>query len=191
MVMFFGYQNMFLVVLLSALVGAALVYCFFRFIKKDIGKASGVEDMKPSEDKEIIMGLKENAASFADLLEPMYILSKGSAGRKDAIFDAWNSRVAGSGASLEFKNAFVSKFGYIEKWKGKDKKYIGNAKKLIKYADKAGIKRSEDKAIQANETTPYKYVMAGSTALESGATYDVLAPFWYNDTEVLCRGVIR
>lgn len=177
----------------SAIIGAAAAFLFFKLKGGSLG-AKGektLEDMKDCDKKFIAIGLRDNAEYFADLYEPMYLLSTGKATRKDAIFDAWNTRAASSECSLEFKNSFQKEFGFVEKWKGNKKKYIAAAKDLVKYMDLAGIKRGEETAVTANEETAEKYELAGGAALENGATYDVLAPFWFNEAETLCKGVIR
>ena len=124
-------------------------------------------------------------------MEPLYLLACGNVSRKDAVFDAWNTKVAASFGSLEFKSAFASEFGYVEKWKGKKKKYVKNAQKLLKYVKKAGIERNKDIAVEGNDTTAEKYVLAGNLSLEEGASYDVLAHYWYMGDEILSKGLIR
>lgn len=172
---------------ISAVVGALIAFLCTR----GKGGKKTLEDMKDCDKKFIILGLRDDPAYFADLFEPMYILAGGNVNRKDAIFDAWNTRVASCNGTLEFKNAFANEFGYVEKWKGNKKKYVKAAKTLVKYMTAAGIKRDEDNAVSANEFTAERYELVGETALENGITYDVLAPFWYNDDAILCKGVIR
>lgn len=173
--------------ILSAAVGALVAFLLTR----GKGSTKKIEDMKDCDKKFILLGLRDDPTYFADLYEPVYVLSQGNVSRKDAIIDAWNARVASSNGSLEFKNAFTNQFGHVEKWKGKDKNYVKAAKKLCKYMKTVSIKRDESTAVSANETTMERYEIVGGVAFEAGATYDVLAPFWYNDDEILCKGVIR
>ena len=190
MLLFFPAPLIILIIVLSAACGCALSFFFFR--GKGAGKpGKSIEDMKPGPKKDIILGLRDNAGEFADLLEPLYLLASGNVSRKDAVFDAWNTKVAGSFGTLEFKTAFASEFGYVEKWKGKKKKYVKNAQKLLKYIKKAGIERNKDVAVEGNETTAEKYVLAGNLSLEEGASYDVLAHYWTLGDEILSKGVIR
>ena len=189
MILFFPTPVILLIIVLSAVAGGAFSFFFFRGKGGRQGKT--IDDMKPGPKKDIIVGLRDNAAEFADLLEPLYLLSCGNVSRKDAVFEAWNTKVAASFGTMEFKSAFAAEFGYVEKWKGKKKKYIKHAQKLLKYLKKAGILRNKDVAVEGNETTAEKYVLAGNLSLEEGASYDVLAHYWYLGDEILCKGVIR
>ena len=190
MLLFFPTPIMLLIIILSAAGGGLL--SFFLFGRKGGAKpGKSIEDMKPGPKKDIILGLRDNAFEFGELLEPLYLLACGNVSRKDAVFDAWNTKVASSFGSLEFKSAFASEFGYVEKWKGKKKKYIEAAQKLLKYVKKAGIERNKDIAVEGSDTTAEKYVLAGNAALEEGASYDVLAHYWYLGDDILSKGVIR
>ena len=189
MILFFPTPLMVLIIVLSAAAGGVLSFFFFR--KKGSKPGKTIDDMKPGPKKDIILGLRDNAGEFAELLEPLFLLACGNVSRKDAVFEAWNTKVAASYGSMEFKTAFAAEFGYVEKWKGKKKKYIKNARKLLKYIDKAGIERNKDIAVEGNETTAEKYVLAGNLSLEEGASYDVLAHYWYMGDEILSKGVIR
>ncbi|MBQ6065578.1 MAG: hypothetical protein IJK89_02035 [Clostridia bacterium] len=177
-------------VLCAFAVGVLASFLFFRG-RGGQKPAKSADDMKPGPEKDIVIGIRDNAAEFADLFEPLYLLAEGNVSRKDAVFEAWNTKVASSFGSLEFKSAFAAQFGYVEKWKGKKKKYIKNAQKLLKYIKKAGIERNKDIAVSGNETTAEKYVLAGNASLEEGASYDVLAHYWYREDEILSKGVIR
>lgn len=176
----------------ACVISAAVAAVVTFFLTKGKGGAKKtIDDMKDCDKKFIVIGLRDDPAYFADLYEPMYVLANGNVNRKDAIVDAWNARVASCNGTLEFKNAFTNQFGHTEKWKGKNKNYIKAAKKLVKYMKLAGIKRDTSDAVSANETTMERFEIVGGAAFEAGATYDVLAPFWYNDDEILCKGVIR
>ena len=188
MILFFPTPLIVLICLLSAAAGCVLSFFLLRRGGKP-GKS--IDDMKPGPQKDIIIGLRDNAVEFSDLYEPLYLLACGNVSRKDAVFDAWNTKVAGSFGSLEFKTAFASEFGYVEKWKGKKKKYVKAAQKLLKYIKKAGIERNKDIAVEGNATTAEKYVLAGNLSLEEGASYDVLAHYWFREDEILSKGVIR
>lgn len=188
MILFFPAPLIVLICVLSAVAGGVLSFFFFRGRGKS---AKSIDDMKPGPKKDIIIGLRDNANEFAELYEPLYLLACGNVSRKDAVFDAWNTKVAGSFGSLEFKTAFASEFGYVEKWKGKKKKYVKAAQKLLKYIKKAGIERNKDIAVEGNATTAEKYVLAGNLSLEEGVSYDVLAHYWFRGDEILSKGVIR
>ena len=56
---------------------------------------------------------------------------------------------------------------------------------------KAVIERNKDIAVEGNDTTAEKYVLAGNASLEEGASYDVLAHYWSLGDEILSKGVIR
>ncbi len=189
MLLFFPTPAMILICVLSAAAGGVASFFFFR--GRGSRPAKSIDDMKPGPQKDIIIGLRDNANEFGDLLEPLYLLACGNVSRKGAVFEAWNTKVAASFGSLEFKSAFASEFGYVEKWKGKKKKYIKGAQKLLKYVKKAGILRNKDIAVEGNDTTAEKYVLAGNLSLEEGASYDVLAHYWYMGDEILSKGVIR
>ena len=191
MLLFFPVAPLILICLLCAAGGAVASFFFFRGSAAGAKPRKSVDDMKPSPQKDIIIGIRDNAADFAELYEPLYLLAQGNVSRKDSVFDAWNTKVASSLGSLEFKAAFASEFGYVEKWKGKKKKYIEHANKLLKYIKKAGIERNKDIAVEGNDTTAEKYVLAGNLSLEEGASYDVLAHYWYRGDQILAKGVIR
>ncbi len=161
--------------IITALVTAAAVTAFFLFFykgKKDIG------DMKPSEKKEIIMGINKNAASFADLYEPLFVLASGKTARKDWVLDSWNTRVNELDGNDSFKDAFNKKFGDIASYKGKDKNYVKAADKLLKYIYKAGVERDDDSHVTADATTAEKYDLIGAGYISEDATYDVFIPYW-------------
>ncbi len=186
--------------IISALLGAGAVLAFF--LLKGKGKKSA-DDMKPSDKKTIILGLRDNAAAFADLLEPLFILASGRTARKDAVLDAWYAKVDELG-NEEFKAAFVKKFGEIASFKGKKGKYVKCADSILKYAYKAGIERDDDEIETADEKTAEKYDIIGAGSIEAGNVYDVFVPYWVleietkdengNETEtetILCKGAIR
>ena len=70
--------------IISAIVGAAAAVAFFLFKGKLFTKKSA-DDMKPSEKKTVILGIRDNAAAFAELLEPLFILASGRTAKKDAV----------------------------------------------------------------------------------------------------------
>ncbi len=187
--------------IISALVGAGAVLAFF--LLKNKGKKSA-DDMKPSLKKDLIVGLRDNAESFSDLYEPLFILASGRTARKDYVLDTWYERVNALEGNASFKEAYNKKFGDIASFKGKAKKYVKCADSLLKYIYKAGIERDDDYVVTADETTAEKYDIIGTSSIETGATYDVFVPFWEIETEtkdengtitetetVLCKGAIR
>ncbi len=187
--------------IISAIVAAAAVTAYFLFFYK--GKKN-TEDMKPSDKKEIIMGLNSNAALFADLYEPLFVLASGKTARKDWILDSWNMRVNSLEGNDTFKAAFNKKFGDIASFKGKDKNYIKSADKLLKYIYKAGIERSDDFHVVADQTTAEKYDLIGAGYIAADAMYDVFVPYWSIDIKftdetgaeketeiILVKGAIR
>ena len=179
--------------IISAIIGAAAAGAFFCFKG---AKNKSAEDMKPSLKKTVILGLRDNADTFSDLLEPLFLLASGKTDRKDYILDTWYDRVAAIENNEEFQAAFVKKFGEIASFKGKDKKYIKCADSILKYVYKAGIERDDERVVTADETTAEKYDIIGTGSIEAGAVYDVFVPYWdvENDAAedtILSKGAIR
>ena len=194
-------NDIILICVLSALAGAGAVFAFFFFRCK--GKKS-TDDMKPSDKKNVIIGLRDNAEVFADLLEPLFILASGRTERKDEILDSWYEKVSSLEDNKEFKESFVKKFGEIASFKGKKSKYVKCAGRILKYCYKAGIERDDDTVVTADETTAEKYDIIGAGSIEAGKVYDVFVPYWELEIEtkdengaeietetVLCKGAIR
>lgn len=194
-------RNVIWACIISALVGAAAVFAFFWF--RNNGKKSA-DDMKPSVKRDIILGLRDNAEAFADLLEPLFLLASGRTERKDYVLDTWYERVNSLEGNDSFKASFMKKFGEIASFKGKTKKYIKCADSILKYVYKAGIERDDDRVETADETTAEKYDIIGAGSIEADAVYDVFVPYWSIETEtkdengeetetetILCKGAIR
>lgn len=194
-------NDVILICVLSALAGAGAVFAFFFFRCK--GKKS-TDDMKPSDKKNIIIGLRDNAEAFADLLEPLFLLASGKTGRKDEVLDCWYERVDSLEGNKEFKESFVKKFGEIGSFKGKKGKYVKCADRILKYCYRAGIERDDDEIVTADETTAEKYDIIGAGSIEAGKVYDVFVPYWEIEIEskneageevetetVLSKGAIR
>lgn len=187
------YRNIIWSCIISALIGAGAVLLFFLLKKK--GKKTA-DDMKPSDKKEIIIGLRDNAEAFAELYEPLFLLASGKTTRKDWVFDSWNDAVNSIEGYDGFKSAFAKKFGDVASWKGKKKKYVKNADKLLKFIFKAGIERDDDSTVIGNVDTAEKYDIIGVASIETGAEYDVFVPYWALDTDgedhkILSKGAIR
>lgn len=180
--------------IISAVVAAGAVALFF-ILKGGKGNKTA-EDMKPSDKREMLIGIRDNAEAFAELYEPLFLLASGKTSRKDWVFDSWNNAVNSIEGYDAFKSTFAKKFGDVASWKGKKKKYVKNADKLLKYIFKAGIEREDDATVIANETTAEKYDIIGDASLEAGAEYDVFVPYWKQKAEddsekVLSKGAIR
>ncbi len=152
-----------------------------------------LEELKPSEKKDLLIGLRDNASGFAELYEPLYLLSKGSGGRKDWIFNSFNRIVNELDGNDAFKLAFAKRFGALvstplpegisekkaaKKDKKRTKKCRKAAKKLLKLIDRAGIVRDQAATVKTDEVTAESYDTVGTASLTTGAVYDVLAPFW-------------
>ena len=195
-------NDIILICVLSALAGAGAVFAFFFFFKGK-GKKS-TDDMKPSDKKNIIIGIRDNAEVFADLLEPLFLLASGRTDRKDEVLDSWYERVSSLEGNKEFKESFLKKLGEIGSFKGKKKKYVKCANKILKYCYKAGIEREDDETVTADETTAEKYDIIGAGSIEAGKVYDVFVPYWELEIEtkdengeeietetILCKGAIR
>lgn len=195
-------NDIILICVLSALAGAGIAVAAF-FLFRDKGKKSA-DDMKPSDKKNIIIGLRDNAEVFADLLEPLFLLASGRTERKDEVLDAWYERVNALEGNKEFKESFVKKFKEIGSFKGKKAKYVKCANKILKHCYKAGIEREDENVVTADETTAEKYDIIGAGSIEAGKVYDVFVPYWELEIEtkdengeeietetVLCKGAIR
>ena len=181
--------------IISAIVGAAAAVAFFLLKGGKLSEKKSADDMKPSEKKTVIIGIRDNAAAFAELLEPLFILASGRTAKKDAVLDAWYAKVEEIGDE-EFKAAFVKKFGEIASFKGKDRNYVKCADSILKYVYKAGIERDDDTVTTADEKTAEKYDIIGAGSIEAGNVYDVFVPYWEiendNDEEtILVKGAIR
>ena len=194
-------QNVIWGCIITALITAAAVTAFFLFFYK--GKKD-ISEMKPSEKKELIMGINKNAAAFADLYEPLFVLASGKTARKDWVLDSWNTRVNELEDNGSFKDAFNKKFGDIASYKGKDKNYIKAADKLLKYIYKAGVERDDESHVVVDATTAEKYDLIGAGFIAEDATYDVFVPYWSIETKsidengeekendiILVKGAIR
>ncbi len=194
-------NDVILICVVSALVGAGAVFAFFFFKSK--GKKNA-DDMKPSDKKNIILGLRDNAEAFADLLEPLFLLASGRTERKDEILDSWYERVNSLEGNKAFKESFVKKCGEIGSFKGKNKKYVKCANKILGYVYKAGIERDDEEVVTADEKTAEKYDIIGAGSIEAGKVYDVFVPYWELEVEtkdengeeietetVLSKGAIR
>lgn len=187
------YRNVIWACIISALVGAGAAVAFFLLNNK--GKKTA-DDMKPSDKREILIGLRDNAVVFAELYEPLFLLASGKTSRKDWVFDSWNNAVNSLEGYDSFKAAFNKKFGDVASWKGKKKKYVKNADKLLKYVFKAGIERDDDSTVIGNVDTAEKYDIIGVASIETGAEYDVFVPYWAleidgEDDKILSKGAIR
>ncbi len=179
MLFYIIYHNVIWACIISAIVGAGAVLAFFLI--KNRGKKT-TKDMKPSDKKNIVLGLRDNAEDFSDLLEPLFLLASGRTERKDEILDAWYDRVK-SIDDKAFEASFIKKFGEIGSFKGKKKKYVKCADKILKYVYKAGIERDDDTVVTADETTAEKYDIIGAASIEAGKVYDVFVPFWELEIE--------
>lgn len=188
MLIYILYHNIIWGCIISALIGGAAVALFF--ILKNREKKS-VSEMKPSMKRDIMLGLIDNPGYFADLYEPLYLLANGNVSKKDIVLDAWNERVAASDFSDGFKTAFAALFGNTAALGGKKKRYIKRAGELIKYIFKTGIVRSDELCTVGDEQTADKYIPVGLASVETGVTYDVLAPYWSVGDTILSKGVIR
>lgn len=195
-------NDIILICVLSALAGAGAVFAFFFFFKNKCKKSA--DDMKPSDKKNIIIGLRDNAEAFADLLEPLFLLASGRTERKDEVLDSWYARVESLEGNKDFKESFVKKCGEIGSFKGKKKNYVKCAEKILGYAYKAGIERDDDEVVTADEKTAEKYDIIGAGSIEAGKVYDVFVPYWELEVEtkdengeevetetILCKGAIR
>jgi len=195
-------NDIILICVISALAGAGAAVAFFFFFRGK-GKKSA-DDMKPSDKKNIIIGLRDNAEAFADLLEPLFLLASGKTERKDEVLDSWYARVDAIEGNKDFKESFVKKLGEIGSFKGKKGKYVKCANKILKYCYKAGIERDDEGVVTADETTAEKYDIIGAGSIEAGKVYDVFVPYWELEIEtkdengeevetetILCKGAIR
>ena len=175
--------------ILVAIVALVLIIRKIRQSRKELL----LEELKPSEKKDLLIGLRDNASDFSELYEPLYLLSKGSGERKDWIFNSFNRIVNELDGNDAFKLAFAKKFGALvstplpegvsaKKAKKNDKKKTKKcrkaAKKLLKLMDRAGIVRDKAISVKADELTAESYDTVGTASLTAGAVYDVLAPFW-------------
>lgn len=177
------------IALLSAAVGAAITYFCTR------GKGGKKEGSKYS----IADGIRDNALAFSEMYEPVYSVSAGKTAKQEEAIAAWCDAVAECD-NEEFRQAFAAKFGDYASWgvnkKGKvntkkvNKIYAKKSRTLVKYFFKAGIIRESDINVVADETTAEKYDIVGD-AIETGATYEVLAPYWHLSDDVVDKGVIK
>ena len=201
MIFYIIYRNIIWACIISAIAGAGAAFAYFFF--KNKGKKSA-DDMKPSDKKNLVLGFRDNAEVFADLLEPLFLLASGKTARKDAVLDSWYERVNSLEGNDAFKASFVKKFGEISSFKGKAKNYVKCADKILKYVYKAGIERDDEEIVTANETTAEKYDIIGAGSIEAGEIYDVFVPYWELEADttgengeeietetILCKGAIR
>lgn len=169
---------------IAAAIGATGAFFYLR--KKGVitvAKAAPAAATDP-----IVIGLRENAALFGQLYEAMYLVSKGRSAKLRTGFAAWNNRIDTLDDDSEFVIAFREEFGDYEDWK--DKKAVRKAGKLVKAFKKAGIVRSKDVSVFAEDDFAEKYNVVGGV-VEDGEELDVIAPFWSVDGEVIEKGVVR
>lgn len=182
MVLFFM-SDVIVACVIAAAVGATGAFFYLR--KKGvitISKAAA-QPVDP-----IVIGLRDNATLFGQLYEAMYLVSKGRSAKVRTSFAAWNTRVDALDEDSEFVIAFREEFGDYEDWK--DKKAVKKAGKLVKFFKKAGIVRSKDASVFAEDDFAEKYNVVGGV-VEEGEELDVLSPFWSFDGDVIEKGVAR
>lgn len=153
-----------------------------------------------SEENVLIRGLQNYAPQFAGLYEPMYSVAQGKTRMQYALFTVWNERVESCTDDTAFKAVFAQKFGGYADW-GRGEKFIDRdkanavyckkAKKLVKLFFKAGIVRAHDTFVTGNAKNIICYERVGGGTLESGMSYEVLAPFWHMGNVLLNKGVAK
>lgn len=186
LVLYILFHDVILFCISAFILGAAIASAVILTVKR-----RNSPNAKPTATKYILNGLQDNRSDIAALLEPMYLLSTGRLERKEEVFSEWESKLLTNSEAEEFKTAYTKKIGSSEKWKGKKKQYLKHSKKLVKYLFKAGIERSNEIYTVADETTAEKYHTVGNLSIETDKKYDVLAPYWHIDNEILSKGVIR
>lgn len=183
MVLFFM-SDVIVACVIAAAVGATGAFFYLR--KKGVITITKVAAAQPTDP--IVIGLRENAALFGQLYEAMYLVSKGRSAKVRTGFAAWNNRVDALDEDSEFVIAFREEYGDYEDWK--DKKAVKKAGKLVKAFKKAGIVRSKDASVFAEDDFAERYNVVGGV-VEEGEELDVLSPFWSFDGEVIEKGVAR
>lgn len=148
----------------------------------------------------LLAGLRTNAAQFEGMYEPVYSISSGKHQMQQEVFAAWNERVNACEDDTGFKAVFAEKFGKYYEWgkkknKFKQKKankiYGKKAKKLVKLFFKAGLVRELEVFIVGDEKNAGCYELVGGGDVQSGITYEVLAPYWRLGNDVLDKGAAR
>lgn len=187
MVLYIIYNNIIWACILAALIGAGAATLVFVLRGK---KGSG-EEKEFSSKNAFVNGIRDNNEQFAGIYEAMYSVARGKTAKKREAFDKWAQAVADTG-NEEMLKEFNKKCGKYTKWKPrKTKKFVKAAKKLVKSFFKAGVIRSHDLYVIADETTAEKYHLAGDGMITTDEEYEVLSPYWAFDGTVLEKGVIR
>lgn len=93
--------------LAAAAIIAAAVYFANRV------KIVSLEEMKDSAKKDLLIGLRDNAGAFSDLLEPLFVLASNRSGRKEWVMKSWYDTVHSLDGNEKFKKAFDEKFAEL------------------------------------------------------------------------------
>lgn len=152
-ILYFNYIWTFII--LTVIAGIAAFIYF-----KNRPKIVALEEMKPSRKKDLLIGLRDNAGVFSELLEPLFAVATKKSGRKEWVMDSWKEAVDSIEGYEEFKDVFEEKFFELygrnaaplikNKNATKEEKKVYKAKKKalkkIKKADKKIKKAARKKA---------------------------------------------
>lgn len=145
-ILYFNYIWTFII--LTVIAGIAAFIYF-----KNRPKIVALEEMKPSRKKDLLIGLRDNAGVFSELLEPLFALATERSGRKEWVMDSWKEAVDSIEGYEEFKDVFEEKFFEI---------YGRNAAPLVK--NKAATK--EEKKVYKNKKKALKKIKKADKALK-------------------------
>lgn len=168
-ILYFNYIWTFIILAVAAGIAA------FIYFKKH-PRIVALEEMKPSRKKDLLIGLRDNAGVFSELLEPLFAVANKRSGRNEWVMASWKEAVDSVEGYEEFKSAFEEKFFVLygknamppvknKKASKEEKKVYKTKKKALKKIKKADKKLSKAARKTAKlEAKKNKYETAASSA---------------------------
>ncbi len=170
-------------IFLYAVIGAAVVLACY-FIIRAIRRARV---------RTLAKGISDNIEDFYGMFESLETVAEGKTDKQRETVSRWykairESKDNGSG----YKELFEKRFGDYLRWdKDESWRYRDVAKVLVRAARLAGVERGTECFVEGNEVTAERYVLPGDGIIYYDKKYQVLAPCWTYEEEVVDKGVIR
>ncbi len=138
-------------------------------------------------------GISDNMEDFYGMFESLQAIAEGKTDKQEETIGLWYRAVrAATDNGSGFKEDFFKRFGDYTRWDKDEKwRYTHVAKTVLRAAKQAGVIRGEEVFVAGNETTAQRYVLPGDGVIYYDKTYQVLAPCWLCEEEVVDKGVIR
>ncbi|MBR5409937.1 MAG: hypothetical protein IK104_04630 [Clostridia bacterium] len=180
MFLFFPMElKIFLYILLAAAVAVGVVF-LVRWLRRRSVKG-------------FAQGIADNIESFYGMFESLETVAEGKTDKQKETIALWDKTIhASENNESGYKELYDKRFGDYVRWdKDEDWRYRDVAKTLVRAAAQAGVKRSADVFVEGNEQTAERYVLPGDGVIYYDKKYQVLAPCWIFNDEVVDKGVIR